>query len=493
MSHLNCESSLDFVVANYSGNSVSVLLNNGSGGFVAAPAVPVGTVPRHVVLGDVDGDGDLDFVAANYQSNTLSVMLNNGSGGFTQATGSPIPTGTRPVGVVLGKFDGDNDLDIAVVSNNTNRVFIFSNNGSGGFAPLGLPVVVGTGPRAISAGDIDGDGDLDLLVGNFGANTVSVLRNNGSGGFTALAPVATANNPYDIAVGDLDGDGDLDMAVANSGSSSVTVLRNNGSGAFAPVSNSPFSVGVSPGSISLGDYDEDGDLDMAVSNFGSNTVSILINKASLYSVTSNVKVNEGTPPGDGGEIVFTIKRTATSEAEQVSYGLSGSATAGSDYTGASGTVAFAVGQKTVQIHIPIKADAAVEFDESVTLTLLGTSGDGIINPGAKIATATINNDDFVIIHGTKRKDFIDVDDTVKNEPFPTGFDDKILGRGGNDWISGLGGDDTIRGDRGKDKLVGGDGDDRLLGGRGKNKLTGEAGADTFVVRYQDRQGQGWRQ
>ena len=91
-----------------------------------------------------------------------------------------------------------------------------------------------------------------------------------------------------MTVGDLDGDGDLDIAVTNSGTSSVSVFLNNGPAAFTPATGSPFAVGVSPGGVVMGDFDEDGDLDISTANFGSNTTSVLINTAAFYSVTSTL-------------------------------------------------------------------------------------------------------------------------------------------------------------------------------------------------------------
>ena len=470
---LDGDGDIDFIAANYSGNNVSVLLNNGSGGFTAATPVPVGTTPRYVALGDFDGDGDLDFVAGNYISNNISVMLNNGSGGFVAG---PLLVGvSRPVGVVLGDFDGDLDLDIAVANNNTNNVSILFN----GVAPT-VTIPVGTGPRGIAAGDLDGDGDLDLAVANFGANTVSILLNNGSGGFTAGAPVATGNNPYAVAVGDLDGDGDRDIAVTNSGGSSITVLINNGLAGFTPASGSPFGVGVSPGGIVMGDFDEDGDLDLSNVNFGSNTASVLLNTAAFYSVTATNQVVEGTPPGGGGEIVFTVSRNATSEAEDVIYSLGGSATAGTDYVAVSGTASFAVGQSIVEIRIAVTPDATVEFDETVTVTLLGASGAGVINPAAFNATGLIDNDDFVFIIGTRNDDVIDGTPAGTGQVFPSEFDDFIKGRAGDDKLLGLGGDDVLSGGSGRDRLFGGAGDDRLIGGLGNNLLKGGEGDDIYV-------------
>ena len=477
---LDGDGDIDFLVTNYSGDSVSVLRNNGNATFTAAPVVLVGDVPRGLGIGDLDGDGDLDFVSVNYGSDNVSVRLNNGSAGFA-AAGAPVTTGTNPVAVALGDFDGDSDVDMAVTNNSNSNVSILLNNGSAGFTAT-TPAGTGLGPRGIATGDFDGDGDLDLAVANFGANSLSILLNNGSAGFTPAtgSPLSTGNNPYAVTVGDLDGDGDVDIAVTNSGSSSVSVFRNNGSASFTPAAGSPFGVGVSPGGVVMGDFDKDGDLDLSTANFGSNTASVLINTAAFYSVTSNVRTIEGTPPGAGGALVFTIHRSATSEAENVTYALGGSATAGADYVGSGGIASFAVGQATVVILIPVAADKVIELDETVVLTLSGASGDGVINPAASSATGKIIGDDPVVIRGTKGKDVVDATHTVKKQPFPTEGFDKIVGRSGNDRLSGLGGDDKLLGGKGKDVLRGDDGNDRLAGGTGKNKLFGGAGDDTFV-------------
>ncbi|CAN7270565.1 FG-GAP-like repeat-containing protein [Rhizobium sp. LjRoot254] len=389
---LDGDGDIDFLATNYSGNNVSVALNNGNGTFTPGTPVPVGNVPRGLGAADLDGDGDIDFISVNYQSNNLSVMINNGNASFTQKAGSPIATGTRPVQMVITDLDGDGDRDLAVTSNNTNTVGIFINNGHAVFTAR-APVATGTGPRGIAAGDVDGDGDQDLVATDFGANTVSVMLNRGRGGFNPATHFATANNPYDVKLGDLDGDRDLDMVVSNSGSSSLTVLLNDGSGVFMPANGSPFPVGVSPGGITLGDFDEDGDLDISSANFGSNTTSILINTASYYSLTRAKSDHEGTRAGTGGDLVFTIRRSATSEAEDVTYTVGGKAHPGSDYTAPSGIVSFAEGQKTAKVHISVTPDRNFEHDENVVLKLTGTSGDGSINPDRDRLGARIKNDD----------------------------------------------------------------------------------------------------
>ena len=85
---LDGDGHLDLLTANYISDNVSVLLNNGTGAFVAGAPVAVGNGPREIEAGDLDGDGDIDFVVSNYSGNSVSVRLNNGNGTFTPAATS---------------------------------------------------------------------------------------------------------------------------------------------------------------------------------------------------------------------------------------------------------------------------------------------------------------------------------------------------------------------------------------------------------------------
>src|SRR5438128_1433983 len=81
-------------------------------------------------------------------------------------------------------------------------------------------------------------------------------------------------NPISVAVGDFNGDGVPDLAVANFGSNTVSVLLGNGDGTFRPAPT--ISMGSSPHWVAVGDFNRDGVPDLAVANFGSGTVSVLL-------------------------------------------------------------------------------------------------------------------------------------------------------------------------------------------------------------------------
>jgi Bacterial Ig-like domain (group 3)/FG-GAP-like repeat/FG-GAP repeat len=142
----------------------------------------------------------------------------------------------------------------------------------------GSPVAVGNTPRAVAVGDFNGDGIADLAVTNYSSNTVSILLGNLSGDFTPASgsPIAVGIQPFGVAVGDFNGDGIADLAVANYGSNTVSVLLGNGSGGFAPALGSPIAVGTQPLAVAVGDFNGDGIADLAVANYGAATVSILL-------------------------------------------------------------------------------------------------------------------------------------------------------------------------------------------------------------------------
>jgi hypothetical protein len=273
----NKDGNLDLAVVNGGSNDVSVLLNDGTGGFPVAASVGTGVAPFSVAVGDLDGDGNLDLAVANYTSNDVSVLQGDGTGNFVPFPGSPLATGgNSPISVAIGDLDGDGNLDLAVANNTSNDVSVLQGDGTGNFVPFpGSPLATGgNAPGSVAIGDLDGDGNLDLAVTNGLSDTVSVLQGDGTGNFTLSTTPSTGDGPFFVAAGDLNGDNRPDLAVANTVSNEVSVLLGKGDGTF--VTSASFVTGNNPRWLALGDLNGDGKADLAVANSSSDTVSLLL-------------------------------------------------------------------------------------------------------------------------------------------------------------------------------------------------------------------------
>jgi hypothetical protein len=256
----------DIVVPCRDADSVVVLLSRPPG-FAGAPRVAVESTPTHAVAADLDADGDADLAVVNSLSDTLTVLENDGSGTFNPRPA--IGVGTMPVSVAVGDFDRDGDLDLVTSNKNSGTVSILLGDGTLGFSVAASPAA-GASPDDLVAGDFDQDGDLDLAVCNYdSAGKVSVLLYNhlsGTFGAPSFFPPgpATLGNPTAIFSGDLNGDGILDLAVANDSSNTLAVSFGDGSGAFPTFTPLALTPGdTSPLSVTGGDLDGDGDLDLA--------------------------------------------------------------------------------------------------------------------------------------------------------------------------------------------------------------------------------------
>lgn len=233
----------------------SLCLNDGTGVLsLSPPSLPAINRTSHAAaVGDIDGDGDPDVVCAcgGYDI----VYLNDGSGVFSEGTTNLPLAWDDTWDVDLADYDGDGDLDLLRVNSDAASELLW-NDGAGGFTVANDTLA--SGVLAVS-GDIDGDGDRDFAVTTFGSSFpignyygLQLFRGDGAGQFTSesLWPNPTFFAPQWIAFFDADTDGDLDVAVAND-----TVLFNDGTGAFTAGASQP-QLGYH-----FADIDGDGDAD----------------------------------------------------------------------------------------------------------------------------------------------------------------------------------------------------------------------------------------
>src|SRR5262249_8070547 len=94
--------------------------------------------------------------------------------------------------------------------------------------------------------------------------------------FIARRDFVAGARPISVAVGDFNGDGIKDLAVANFYSNNVSVLLGNGDGSFQTATNFGLGLGLNPSSLAVADFNGDGNADLVVANAGSNNLSLLL-------------------------------------------------------------------------------------------------------------------------------------------------------------------------------------------------------------------------
>ncbi len=273
---LDGDGSPDFSIPNEVSDDVRVMLNNGCGSYSTPAAIyplPAGAFPSANEGADFDKDGDVDLATANIGGDTTSVLLGDGAGGYLAA--DTFASGDAPRGVAVLDVEADGDADLAIALRGTSRLSFHYNAGNGTFSGPDYFEAGVVGETSVVTVDANGDGLPDLYVGGYDSQTISSVLNGGAGTFGVHQSASIGGTPWMLAAGDVDGDGVVDAAACNSFSSAVGVICGDGSGGFDPVNTYP--TGVFNLAIDLGDTDGDGDLDLISSNYNSGDWTYLRN------------------------------------------------------------------------------------------------------------------------------------------------------------------------------------------------------------------------
>jgi hypothetical protein len=234
--------------------------------FITAHSIALGFSPQSQAVGDFTGDGIPDIALGG--DGTVTILKGKGDGTFKFA--SVVSVGTGGVGVlVAADLNGDGKTDLAAIHG---VVSVLLGNGNGSFsAPADYPV----GPEAVAmvAADLNGDGRTDLVACSFSPKSVSVLLNTGNGNFASAVDYPVFGIARDVVAGDFDRDNDLDLAVSGDyyddgnmfNGSFVEILRNQGNGTFVPGAIYKDNL-YAPGGVVAGDFDQDGNLDLATAS-----------------------------------------------------------------------------------------------------------------------------------------------------------------------------------------------------------------------------------
>jgi uncharacterized repeat protein (TIGR01451 family) len=248
-----------------------IYMNNTNGGFYAGQTLPEDGVSMSNTWADVDNDGDEDLLVLNngrnpnrFYRNDNGILVADNSKSFTQDI-------SYYHGGAFADCDNDNKVDVFMCNYfPTKYNELHKNSASGTFfkETSGIVSLEANSSLGPTWADYDQDGFMDLFVPNGQGNKNSLFHNDGNGTFSKSSSIVSQEGGKSVGScwGDIDNDGDLDLFVTNSNSSTNFLYKNLGDGTFEKVTNAIINQGGSSHGCSFADIDNDGDLDLYVSN-----------------------------------------------------------------------------------------------------------------------------------------------------------------------------------------------------------------------------------
>ncbi len=320
---LNGDGKADLVAANKTGsNTVSVFINNGTGFLprvdYSSGILAVGSGSITLSIGDINADNKPDLVVVNDNTpnGSIAILTGNGDGTFNPKV--EYTTNIFPYSVAIGDVDGDGFADLAVANPFTNSVSIFINDAFGGF-PIETPYLAGNFCDNVKLFDFNSDGHLDIAVTNDTDNTIGLFTNNGLGVFSAMTafPSGSATGTSSLRIFDMNSDGITDIISSYVNSGLVGVILGDGLGGFGPAQT--FATGNVDYDVNIGDFDEDGNPDIASANYSDNTVSVLLTSSNTCGPPPTITNFTPTSGPVGATVTINGTNFSTTTTDNIVY------------------------------------------------------------------------------------------------------------------------------------------------------------------------------
>lgn len=292
----NEDGATDIVVANRNDNRFAILLGNGEGGLGPPTFHPAGSFPSSVTAGDFDGDGNPDVAVGNRFSYDVTLAFGDGEGGFSQFRS--FLGGVQPARIAVAFLDQDELPDVVVLDDlpdGVDEYKILARDPVATRALVALETIrTQVNPGDLSVGDINRDGVPDVVVASSSTEiTVATALGGVDNSFSTTQFLAGASTST-VLLADLDVDGHPELIYARPAAAPsptqgeggvaqatptavpqvIGVSKVDATGTFGQAEVT--SVGRSISSVDAADFDENGLLDIAITEGGDDRLAILL-------------------------------------------------------------------------------------------------------------------------------------------------------------------------------------------------------------------------
>ncbi|CAF3375562.1 unnamed protein product [Rotaria socialis] len=234
--------------------------------------------PRSVVIGYFNNDTWPDTAVANYDADNVAIYFGYGNGTFTSSVLYETGSDSAPCMVAVADFDNDGRTDIAVANFGINSISLLFGTENGSFVSRTPLSTASSRPIFVYASDLNNDTAVDIVTVNYGTHSISVFYGYGNGAFSEPDSYSTGYDSFPLAVvsGDFNNDHKIDLAIANYGTNTVWILFGTGIGTFVNQAVLSTNLNSHPYSIAVGHLNDDNMLDIAVTNYGNKNVGVFL-------------------------------------------------------------------------------------------------------------------------------------------------------------------------------------------------------------------------